>query len=505
MKPYFKKSSNFLRNHIYVVSVLFVFAFFYFISTKVPLAGDDWGYALNGMKNNPFVLAFEFYFTWSGRFFSELYGFLVTPHKWIWNILNAGLFALIIYSILKIAGLKKSVTASLLIIFLMFSVKDELRMETYTWLMGTTYLIPLALSLFYFSIVLKNIEKYSRIEKWMIPVLGIILFISSFMMENATVVLVFANFVLLVYIFVRDRTIPITYLSFFLISLLGLILIRVSPGASSRLLRDHSAWINLSIFEQLKFNYTNFIRFTFIEHRYLVLVFSGLSLLKLLENLIKERKNLVFTLIHSLFFIIAAFTSLTLTINSRFPNEIFNLFIDVNSYFNLIFWPLFILVVFHFIYISFKKEDQLKLFFFVLLAGISNGVMMLSPIFGYRSSLYTVYYLIVTCAIIYSSLDQKVFSKLLILPLLVLCFSTSKQLLYKYNLVQSVHNIRLSQIQYYLDNPDVKDIWLIRYPIFTIHGGDIEADDTYHLEVFKEFYGLADDTTLNFYFPEEGY
>jgi len=141
----------------------------------------------------------------------------------------------------------------------------------------------------------------------------------------------------------------------------------------------------------------------------------------------------------------------------------------------------------------------------VLLAGISNGVMMLSPIFGYRSSLYTVYYLIVTCAIIYSSLDQKVFSKLLILPLLVLCFSTSKQLLYKYNLVQSVHNIRLSQIQYYLDNPDIKDIWLIRYPIFTIHGGDIEADDTYHMEVFKEFYGLADDTTLNFYFPEEGY
>lgn len=505
MKPYFKKSSHFLRNHIYVVSVVFVFAFFYYISSKVPLAGDDWGYALNGMKHNPFVLAFEFYFTWSGRFFSELYGFIVTPYKWFWNILNAGLFALIIYSILKIAGLKKSITASLLIIFLMFSVKDELRMETYTWLMGTTYLIPLALSLFYFSIVLKNIEKYSRIEKWMIPILGIILFVSSFMMENATVVLVFANFLFLVYIFIRDRTIPITYLSFFLISLLGLILIRVSPGASSRLVRDHSAWINLSIFEQLRFNYTNFIRFTFIEHRYLVLVFSGLALLKLLENLIKERKYLVFTLIHSLFFIIAAFTSLTLTINSRFPNEIFNLFIDVNSYFNLIFWPLFILVVFHFIYISFKKEDQLKLFFFVLLAGISNGVMMLSPIFGYRSSLYTVYYLIVVCAIIYSSLNQKIFSKLLIIPLIVLCFSTSKQLLYKYNLVQSVHNIRLSQIQYYLDNPEVKDIWLIRYPIFTIHGGDIETDDLYHMEVFKEFYGLADDTTLNFYFPEEGY
>ena len=500
-----KRFISFIKNNNTLIFTSFIFLFIYYVSSKTPLAGDDWGYALNGMKHNPFQLAYEFYFTWSGRFFSELYGFLVTPNKWLWNFLNAGLFGLIFYSILKIVGLKNSIVSSLLLLFLILSVKDELRMETYTWLMGTTYLIPLALSLFYFSVVLKNIEKYSRINKLMVPVLWVILFISCLMMENAAVLLVFGNILILVYLYFRDSTIPVSYISFFVVSLIGIILLRLSPGASARLIRDHSAWVELSILDQLIFNYSKFIRFTFIEHRYLVLVFSGLSFIKLVENWFKVKKYNLMHIVLMVFFVISAFSSLTLTLYSRFPLEILTLFIDPISMFNLIFWPLFIVAVFGFIFIAFDKTLRLKLYFFVLLAGVSNGVMMLSPIFGYRSSLYTVYYLIVMCLLIYSSLNRKLWSKVLLIPLIVLCLVNVKQLVNKYNLVESVHNTRLGQIQYYKDNPEIKDIWLIRYPIYTIHGGDIEADDPYHMEVFKEYYGLNKDAVLNFYFPEEGY
>ena len=206
-----------------------------------------------------------------------------------------------------------------------------------------------------------------------------------------------------------------------------------------------------------------------------------------------------------LFFIISAFSSLTLTLYSRFPLEFLTQFIEPTSLFNTVFWPLFIVAVFGFITIAFKESLRLKLYFFVLLAGVSNGVMMLSPIFGYRSSLYTVYYMIVMCLIIYSSLNRRLLSKLFIIPLFVLCYLNLNQLWDKYNLVESVHNTRLGQIQYYKDNPEIKDIWLIRYPIYSIHGGDIEVDDTYHMDVFKEYYGLNKDAVLNFYFPEEGY
>lgn len=505
MKNTFNQITSFIKNNFLIIGTLFVAIFFYLISLKTPLAGDDWGYALNGIKSNPFELAYKFYFTWSGRFFSELYGFLITPNKWLWNILNAFLFALIFYSILNIAQLKKSIVASLLTLFLIISVKDELRMETYTWLMGTTYLIPLALSLFYFSIVIRNIEKYTRFKWFMILILWICLFISSLMMENISVALVLGNFLICVYLYFRDKTVSWPYISFFIISLIGLILLRISPGASARLIRDHGDWVKLSIIDQLIFNYSNFIRFTFIEHRYLVLIFSTLSIISLAQNWFKKNVNYLIKIILMLFFSTSMFSSLSLTLYSRFPYQFFKPLIEPTSMFNTLFWPLFIITVFGFIYIYFEDNLRIKLYFFVILAGVSNGVMMLSPIFGYRSSLYTVYYLIVFCLLIYANLNQSFISKVLFVPIIILCFINLNQLWYKYSLVESVHKTRLGQIQYYKDNPEIKDIWLIRYPIYTIHGGDIEADDLYHMDVFKEYYGLNKAAVLNFYFPEEGY
>ena len=56
--------------YLWIAVAVALFVLFWMISVKTPLAGDDWGYALNGMNNNPLAMAWEFYFTWSGRFFS---------------------------------------------------------------------------------------------------------------------------------------------------------------------------------------------------------------------------------------------------------------------------------------------------------------------------------------------------------------------------------------------------------------------------------------------------
>ena len=81
------------KSWCWLVGALFIFILFYYITVRTPLAGDDWGYAVNGMSGNPFVKAWEFYFTWSGRYFAELWGFIVAPHKGLWNLLNPALFA----------------------------------------------------------------------------------------------------------------------------------------------------------------------------------------------------------------------------------------------------------------------------------------------------------------------------------------------------------------------------------------------------------------------------
>ena len=489
---------------IFYLSMLFVFVFFYRISSLTPLAGDDWGYAINGMQGNPFKMAIDFYFSWSGRFFSELYGFLITPNKVLWNGLNAALFTSIYYHALKICKMEKSISANVLLLFLMLSVKDELRMETYTWLMGTTYVIPLALSLFYFNQLIKTLENGLKMKLLPIIIQTFVLFYIGLTMENIAVVMILANLCFILYTYLKYREIPVYLYHFLFVSILSFALLRLSPGANARLLRDHQEWLNYSIIDQVIINYPNFIRFTFIEHRYLVLVFSGLNVLLIFKQLIIRRKVNIVDVVLIVIFSLSCLSSISLTL-SQFIQHPFVL--ELSSYqslFHLVFWPLFILAVFTNI-LSLPENDRNLALFFILLAGLSNGVMMASPIYGFRSSLYTVYFMIIASLIIFGSLKIKWLNGFLLLPLLFLVIRSTNGLHEKYELVASVHEIRMGEITYYKNNPDVMEAWLIRYPIFSIHSGDIEENDPYHMEVFKEYYGLNQAVKLIFYYPENGY
>lgn len=499
-----KIDKRIISNIVYISSLIFVFIFFYRISSLTPLAGDDWGYAVNGSLGHPFKMAYDFYFNWSGRYFSELYGFIITPHKEIWNFLNAFLFTSIFYNILKISKSNKSIIGILLLLFLMFSVKDELRMETYTWLMGTTYVIPLALSLFFFNKIFSTIENNQEIKKSSIVLYSFILFYIGLTMENISLVMILANLCFIAYCYIKFKKIP-TYLFFFVsASIISFMLLRLSPGASTRLIRDHQEWLNLSIFQQIIINFPNFINLTFIQHRYLVLIFSGLNILLLIKQTLQISRLKILYIILLLVFTLASFISISLTLSNYFSNPLILELIDHTSILNLIFWPIYIISIFINIFLI-KKQDQIKVLFFILLSGLSNGVMMASPIFGYRSSLYTVYFMIVCCLIYLKSLNWKYFDFILFIPLTYMLVRSTSGLYAKYELVSTVHNIRLSEITFYQKNPDIKEAWLIRYPIFSIHSGDIEQDDPYHMEVFKEYYSLNKDLKIYFYYPENGY
>jgi Family of unknown function (DUF6056) len=482
------------------LSLGFVFALFFTISYLSPLAGDDWGYAVNGLSQNPFVLAYEFYFSWSGRFFSELYGFLVTPHKFIWNILNPLLFVSILYNIVKLTEIKK-MGSFLLLLFLILSVKDELRMETYTWLMGTTYVIPLALSLYVFRIISVQLKEKHLFSKLHIITLSISVFIIGLMMENIAAIMVFALLVLSIYAYFVYKPFAKNLIILFIISVLALTLLRLSPGASFRLLRDNAEWMDLSLLEQLIHNYPNFIQMTFIDHRYLVL---ALSTVLAIYSVISHQRIMT-KIISTVVFSIASVISVSLTIQSITKLNL-SYFTEANSIFNLIYWPFFIF----FVYISlFKLKNDVvkeKLIFFVTLAGLSNGIMMLSPIFGYRSSIYTVYFLIIVVVLLYDNFKlTKGLSPIINVLLILLIAKTTQTYLYKYTLANRTHQLRLAEIAYYQDHPEVKEVWLIRYPIYTLHSGDIEKEDSYHMDVFKTYYDLSDDQTLIFYFPEIAY
>lgn len=195
------------KNELILVLIsAFIFILFFYITKLTPLAGDDWGYAVLGKENNPLVHAFKFYFSWSGRFFSELWGFVVAPRKWLWNILNPTMFTIIYISIIKLIDPKKNkLLVMVMILALMLSVSNTLRIETYTWIMGSTYVVPLMMMLIYLNIIKPLVfnGKFFSLQKLIISIfLNIYI---TLCMENIAAILVLFNILLLIYAYFNKK------------------------------------------------------------------------------------------------------------------------------------------------------------------------------------------------------------------------------------------------------------------------------------------------------------
>ncbi len=484
-----------------------VFALFAYICYLVPLAGDDWGYALNGAKGNPFTTAYEFYFSWSGRYFSELSGFILAPNKWLWNIVNPLLFTGIFISILLIANVKKNTTiACSVVLFLMLSVKDFVRMETYTWIMGTAnYVIPLFLMLVVLVLYQRHFFK-DKIDKKIAFLISVLSFIASMMMENVAGCLLLLNSAALIYKIIKKQDYK-SYIVIALVSLTGFVLLRMSPGAVYRTMNEHQAWLELSLFEQIATNWSLFMTRTLLDNKYLILVLSLVMIAYTFKSYIDKKLNKE-ALMLIMIFALSSLQSVSANFYSFLHFDFLRMFFDITHPLCLpIVSILLFLMIFAIIYLIFKTiEGNKKVSFFVilLLAGASNGAMLLSPIFGARSSLFTIYLLIVLIVCFIEEMDIKLkVSTAVWVILLILNAQFIINYIEKYQLVNVINQERMSQIEYYKDHPEEKEAWIVRMPIMTLHSADVEEWDTYHMDTFKEYYGLNPDMKVIFYYKDQ--
>jgi len=172
----------------------------------------------------------------------------------------------------------------------------------------------------------------------------------------------------------------------------------------------------------------------------------------------------------------------------------------------MLFWPAYILSAFVSICISFDASYYRdKTLFMLVLAGTSVLVMLASPIYGSRSALYLVYFLIVVIILINDAFELPKFAKY-ILPVLmfVILFDRTNEYLTKYTLVGKAQAERLDILQYYRDHPEEKEAWIPRFPIYTVHGADVEIGDSYHFETFKEYYQIPQSADKIIFYYKEG-
>ncbi len=473
----------FQKKNAYWIGAVFTALLFVYITCKTPTAGDDWGYALGGA--HPIQKALEFYQTWSGRFFSELWGFIVAKNKPLWNVLNPLIFTLIYVGTVQLIHVKKKFfSIPVLVLAMMFTVTAQLRMETYTWIMETTYVIPLCLSIWYFVIIRKLVST-RLISGWLkfgAILSNLFLFIIGMMMENIAAVMILAVLILLVYAWFTRRYLLKYLIPNLVFSCLAFALMRLSPGSTARLMRDSAEFAALGIFEKIALNYPTFIRQTFLNNYYTVgffaVVTGGFILFSKKGNLLLKG---IFILLQAMAFLIL----FSFPLGARFFNT-------ETSVFSMVFWPLYVASCLA-AFCIFPEENVVRerSVFYLVIGGSAALVMMMSPIYGARSSLYTVYYLIVIAGILFDSytMDKKLSLAFLAVCLILLTTRTI-DLVRKYHEVGEAQKRRLEIIQYYRYHPEEEDVYIPRMPIASVHGGDIEADDVYHLECFKYYYEL---------------
>ena len=473
---------------IFYAACVFVFGTFLFFTINTPLAGDDWGYALNGMQHNPFEMAFTFYNTWSGRFFSELWGFLVAPNKWLWNVINPLLFlGIFVFLYLIIKPHKNEVLIILLILTGMYTVSADLRMETYTWIMGTTYVVPLFLSLVYFYLVAIN-TKHSVFKD---VLTNVCLFIIGLMMENIGAMMILATLIFNIKYIIENKKISISLLINLAIIIISFTIMRLSPGSNARLLRDHAEWNELSLWKKFATGYDNFLLQTFILNKFTISIFSLSIILLMLFS--KKQINVVYRVASIIINLLCIFSLFSYMVIKE--GNVFN---DQSSMFGFFFWPIYIANSFLSLFIG--SKDSFKTVLLLFLAGSSAFAMCFSPIYGARSSIYLVYYIILVSGMIINELDiNKNLYYLCIILFISLTILKVSDYCCKYYLVREAQKERLEVIKYYQDHPEDIEVWIDRFPIYTVHGADIEPDDVYHLETFRDYYKLPQDYK-NIYF-----
>ena len=444
------KTKNLLYLACLLLGTLFVFCYFWTISNLTPLAGDDWGYALNGMSGNPFVTLLDFYQSWSGRLVAEFWGLVVAPRKELWNVLNAFLFSGIYFLLMKIGNCGKKTGAVGLLLFLIFSVSEYLRMETYTWIMGTTYVIPLFMSLLIFAMIEKNVFDAAGMPLWKTGFVSVISLFIGVSMENIAAMMIVAYVLILGYTFVCYRAFRKDFLVPLLCSISGFLIMRLSPGSTFRTLRDHSQWLELSLFEKIEGQLSNFFRYTFIENKYLIFILGLICLLALVmkgKDWILKHKSVSTVLFISQ--CTAVFFSCANVLASRI--HMLSALVNPASLVVRIWWIVYVVLTFVTLFYLIEQHHQrMKAFFLLMMGGGCNLIMLYSPIFGSRSSLYFVFFLFGIILILYSQLETETdwLDWAVTVVFCGLVFMRASNWMIKYQQVHEIQIIREAEIKY---------------------------------------------------------
>lgn len=489
-------------NYEIIILGSLLFLFVTLISNKTPLAGDDWAFYNNSMQSSIINSALSMYYNWEGRLMTLFSIHFFIMNRSIWELLNPIIYLGVFISSYFIIKPKNKLLFGTVFIFLMLTMKENVRMEVMTWITGSIYYgIPLLLSFVYCAINYRVYEsKTSKVHP--------ILFVSSILMafylplgmENISISIMLGTILLIIASYLRDKKVPVIYIVNMVMFIIGYGIWLNSPGSSIRL-SQMPDWNELSLIGKVFQTLPNVLFYTFYQNK-LIIITLGLSLI--LFNY--QFKKIKFAWIFNIIYIISILIMFSQRLYLYFPNNtLLGMLAEPYSTFNLVFWIIYALILIgNFVYIAIIEKST-KAISFVLIAFFANASLLMSPVIGYRLMIYSIFYLIVVISLVIDRLEFKLkLDYVLVIILLVFSVYLANRTISKFQTVEAITREReaiISDYGMYADQ--YKDgIWLPRYPIYTIHGGDIEIEDLYHMKAFKEYYAIPSEETIIFYWKE---
>ena len=455
--------------------LIFLTIFYLILLFLSPISGDDWGNAINkrGIVGS-IVNSFKLYFTWEGRITSRILINLLTPNKIIWNVINSLSIGFFVYLSLKIIKPENKVLYYLTLLIIPF-MNILTFSETITFIAGNlTYFIEIPFILLYYYFIYKD----GHSKNGILILLSILSILICMTVEHMAAALVVGNVILLIYNYFKNNKLDKRIVFLTSLCIISTLFMYLSPGSQYRMSIENVEFNKLSIFEKISFNIPSFIYYTFIVNYYLLLLWTMTNYF-----IIKDKiKNVILKYFIILFLTIVPLFTILIYFKSVVHKDLF-----INNIYLTIYYIIFVLISF----VLNLREKNFKSTFLFIIGMSANIVMLLSPTWGYRTSIFTYIMLSLSNLMILSKYikNNRLFEYILKALLIVFLFS---YLFIYVNVFRCQISNRKYIKQQLLDNKE--SIEILKNPYFV--GCNINPNTDYHKMVYKKYYGIPEDKDL---------
>lgn len=459
------------NNKIYIGVFIFLLIIF-FLS---PISGDDWGNHLEGAKGiyHMFSQAVGMWFTWEGRLISRVLINILTYNKWLWNIVNSLVIVGIITYIERIVKFKNKKIMLVLTFATILFMNLFTFSQTVTWLAGNiTYLFVIPLLLMYLYIIYN--DKYNKITNVFLVILNIII---PMFVEHMAILLILLNIYFIVKDYLKNKKINKRLIIYLIISILSFASMYFSPGNRIRSGMENLEFNELSLFGKIIYNIPNLVFYTYRINYFLII-------LLIIGNLILIKKNINNKLVRIILYLIELISIIFTGIYLLNSFNINTISISDSNIYLIIYYV--VLTIINFLLLL-KNKKELPIIFYSM-GIISNLVMLMSPTWGYRTSLATYLFMSIAYLIVIDSNYKK--NKLIEISTYII---TILGMLFYLVFYISIYRTNIANEKMIKNNKSNK-IELIAYPGFA--PCNINPTDSYHLKRFKEYYNINEEVEI---------